>query len=61
MIRKNPIILVVEDDVENRAAARLLGIATRTIYRHLERQDAETSLEETDQNGDRIKLRVLAS
>jgi two-component system response regulator HydG len=34
-------------------AARLLGIATRTIYRHLERQEGEDSggeLEETDPN-----------
>jgi hypothetical protein len=34
-------------------AARLLGIATRTIYRHLERQEGEDTgaeLEETDPN-----------
>jgi two-component system response regulator HydG len=34
-------------------AARLLGIATRTIYRHLERQEGEDNgaeLEETDPN-----------
>jgi two-component system, NtrC family, response regulator HydG len=30
-------------------AARLLGIATRTIYRHLERQDGEPSDDEPDQ------------
>jgi len=29
-------------------AARLLGIATRTIYRHLERQDQPTEIEEED-------------
>jgi two-component system response regulator HydG len=37
-------------------AARLLGIATRTIYRHLERQDEDTPDEEAGANGnDRLK------
>jgi two-component system response regulator HydG len=35
-------------------AARLLGIATRTIYRHLERQDLEGEISETDAELDAV-------